>query len=157
MTDNLHHEIELVAALGSGGRNIPVDKALSCVWGWAVGLDLTRRDLQNEAKSKGRPWETSKGFDQSAPISHIRPVATSPDMDAAELWLYVNNSERQRGNTKDMIWSTAEVISELSQYFELRAGDLIFTGTPSGVSKLMKGDLVRGGINGVGTIEFKFV
>lgn len=157
MTDNLNHEIELVAAIGRGGKNIPVEEALSHVWGWAVGVDLTRRDLQAEAKAKGRPWTAAKSFDQSAPISSIRPVDKTVDTSAIGIWLYVNNQPVQKGNTNDMISNTAEVIAEISKYWELKAGDLIFTGTPGGVGKISKGDLVRGGCDGVGMIEFRLV
>ena len=120
----------------------------------AVGVDLTRRDLQAAAKEQRRPWTTAKGFDQSAPISWIKRVDQAPDADALDLWLYVNNEERQKGNTRSMIWSIDEVIAEISRYWELRPGDLIFTGSPAGVAAINRGDVVRAGCSGVGTIEF---
>ena len=156
-TENLQHEVELVIAIGKTAKNIAVEQARACVWGWAVGVDLTRRDLQAAAKEMRRPWTTAKGFDQSAPISFVKPVAEAPDMNNAELWLYVNNQEKQKGLTSDMIWSIDEVISEISRYWTLQPGDLIFTGSPAGVSKIEKGDVVRAGCSGVGTIEFKLV
>ncbi len=157
MTDDLQHEVELVIAIGKAGANIAPQDARAHVYGWAVGVDLTRRDLQRQAKDMRRPWTTAKGFDQSAPISFIKPVDQAPDMQAAELWLYVNNNERQKGSTADMIWSIDEVIAEISRYWELRPGDLIFTGSPAGVARIQKGDVVRAGCAGVGTIEFKLV
>ena len=154
MTSNLQHEAELVIAIGKGGRDIAVENARSHVYGWAVGVDLTRRDLQAAAKEQRRPWTTAKGFDQSAPISWIKRVDQAPDADALDLWLYVNNEERQKGNTRSMIWSIDEVIAEISRYWELRPGDLIFTGSPAGVAAINRGDVVRAGCSGVGTIEF---
>lgn len=140
MTNDLHHEVELVAAIGKGGRNIPVEEAAKHVWGWAVAVDLTRRDLQAEAKAKGRPWEAAKAFDHSAPISYIRPAAKCPAMDKADVWLYINAEKRQNGTTADMIWSVAEVIAEISKYWELAPGDLILTGTPGGVGAVNRGE-----------------
>lgn len=154
-THNLHHEIELVVALGKGGRNIAAADAAQHIWGYAVGLDLTRRDLQAEAKANGRPWDTAKGFDQSAPITPIRPVAMTAPVDEAEIWLYVNNVKRQVGRVSQMIWSVAEVIEHLSQYYELQPGDLIFTGTPAGVSQVVAGDTLEGGVTGVGVLKLQ--
>src|SRR5690606_18120593 len=132
-TDNLHHEIELVVALGKAGRNISVEKALDYVYGYAVGNDLTRRDLQFEARDKGRPWDTSKGFDRSAVITAITPAAECGYLASGRIWLTVNGEMRQQGDLSDLIWSVPEVIAELSTLFDLAPGDLIYTGTPAGV------------------------
>lgn len=148
-TSNLHHEVEMVVALGKGGCDITVSNALEHVFGYAVGLDLTRRDLQNEAKSKGRPWDVSKGFDLSAPCSAIIPASLVGHPDKGEIWLTVNGEEKQSGRIEQMIWSVAEIISTLSGLFELRAGDLIFTGTPSGVGPLNVGDEVKVAVDGL--------
>lgn len=150
-TADLHHEIELVVALGKGGSNIDAAQAIQHVFGHAVGLDLTRRDLQAEAKDKGRPWDTAKGFDRSAPISAITPVGGGR-LDDARIWLKVNDSLRQQGRLADMIWSVPEVIAELSMLFELAPGDLIFTGTPAGVAALRPGDRLEGGVDGLETL-----
>lgn len=152
-TSNLHHEIELVVAIGSAGRNIELAAALDHVFGYAVGNDLTRRDLQAEAKSKGMPWDVSKGFDASAPISAIRPAADLGHPRSGRIWLEVNGQPRQDADLAEMIWNVAEVVAELSTYFELRAGDLIFTGTPAGVGPLVRGDTVVGGIDGLETLR----
>jgi fumarylpyruvate hydrolase len=156
-TSNLHHEVELVVALGAGGRDIPVEAALACVYGYAVGIDLTRRDLQARLKDKGHPWEMAKGFDQSAPISALVPAARLGRGDAGAIWLSVNGQERQRGDLSQMTWSVAEVIAHLSAYVALAPGDLIFTGTPAGVGALVRGDQVRCGIDGVGELEIVLV
>jgi fumarylpyruvate hydrolase len=155
MTGNLHHEVELVVALGAGGRNIDPAEALERVFGYAVGVDLTRRDLQAAAKQAGRPWTTAKGFDSSAPISTLQRVGRAGHPAAAAISLSVNGALRQQGSTADMTWSVAEIIAELSRYFELRPGDLIFTGTPPGVGPLAPGDVVECAIEGVGTLEFR--
>jgi fumarylpyruvate hydrolase len=152
-TANLHHEIELVVALKSGGKDIPASEALSHVYGYAVGVDLTRRDLQNAAKDKGQPWEASKAFDASAPISAIRKWDGAPPQGAISL--SVNGAARQDGALADMIWNVAEIIAEASRLWTLAPGDLIFTGTPEGVGPLVPGDVVRGEIEGVGALEFK--
>lgn len=154
MTDNLHHELELVVALAGGGADLPTGEAMSRVFGYAVGVDLTRRDLQAQAKKQGRAWTTAKGFDFSAPVSEIRPAAQCRDQHRAAMKLAVNGEIRQQGNTADMIWSVAEIIAELSRYFELCAGDLIFTGTPAGVGPLRPGDQLRCSIDGVGELAF---
>lgn len=154
-TGDLHHEVELVVALGRGGRDIPAQDALACVYGYAVGVDLTRRDLQAAAKRAGRPWDTAKGFDHSAPLSKIVPAACCGHPASGGISLDVNGVERQRGNLSDMIWSVAEVIAELSTYFELQPGDLVFTGTPHGVGALSPGDRVRAAIDGVGSMSFQ--
>jgi len=148
-TANLHHEVELVVAIGRAGRDIPPAAAAGHVFGYAVGIDLTRRDLQAELKKKGQPWELAKAFDQSAPIGVIHPVATCGHPATGRIWLAVNEVERQHGDLADMIWSVPEIIAELSGYVELRPGDLIFTGTPAGVGPLVRGDRVSAGIDGL--------
>ena len=150
-TSNFHHEIELVVALNGGGRNIPVDQALNYVFGYAVGNDFTRRDLQQASRAAGLPWDTGKGFDRSAGIGAIRPVSAG-HVTAGRIWLSVNGRPRQEADVSDLIWSVPEVIAELSTLFELVAGDLIYTGTPAGVGALRKGDRVEGGIDGIGLI-----
>ena len=152
-TADLHHEIELVVALKSGGANIPVSQALSHVYGYAVGVDLTRRDLQAAAKDKGQPWEAAKAFDASAPISAIRKWDAAPPQGA--IALSVNGQARQHGALADMIWNVAEIIAEASRLWTLAPGDLIFTGTPEGVGPIVPGDVVHGQIEGVGALDFK--
>jgi len=154
MTGDLHHEVELVVALGAGGAGIPVENALERVFGYAVGVDLTRRDLQADAKKQGRPWSTAKGFDHSAPVSAIRTVSEIGHPENASMRLEVNNELRQNANISDMTWSVPEIIAELSRFFELKAGDLIFTGTPSGVGQLLPGDRVECGIETIGELTF---
>jgi fumarylpyruvate hydrolase len=156
-TSNLHHEIELVVAIGTAGRDIPIDSALAHVYGYAVGLDLTRRDLQFAARDQGRPWDVSKGFDHSAPVSAIRPAATMGHPEQAAIWLEVNGETRQRANLSEMIWSVPEIVAELSTYYELRPGDLVFTGTPEGVGALQRGDSLVGGIDGLETLRITIV
>jgi fumarylpyruvate hydrolase len=156
-TSELHHEIELVVAIGKGGSDIKAADALDHVWGYAVGLDMTRRDLQAKAKQDGRPWSTAKGFDQSAPISPIYPIARTGPMNKAAIYLEVNEHRRQNGDVDQMIWTIPETIEILSQYFELLPGDLIFTGTPAGVASVERGDVLRGGIEGLATISVKVV
>ena len=153
-TANLHHEVELVVALGRGGRDVPVADALSLVFGYAVGVDLTRRDLQAEAKQRGRPWDAAKGFDGSAPVSAIRPAAEIGHPRRGRIWLEVNGETRQDGDLGQLIWKVDEAIAELSTLFTLAAGDLLFTGTPAGVGPLAPGDRVTGGVDGVGGIAF---
>lgn len=152
-TADLHHEIELVAAIGRTGRNIPVDDALAHVFGYAVGIDLTRRDLQAEAKAKGRPWETAKGFDQSAPISPIHRASDVGHPAEGRIWLAVNGQIRQDAGLNELIWSVAESVAELSTLFEVAPGDLLYTGTPAGVGPLEPGDEVTGGIEGIDEIR----
>lgn len=152
-TGNLHHEIELVLALGAGGRNIPVESALERIFGYAVGLDLTRRDLQSAARKEGRPWDTAKGFDQSAPISSIVPAADIGHPQQGRIALEVNGTLRQQGDIADMIWKIPEIVAELSTYFELAAGDLIYSGTPAGVGPIERGDRLLGSIEGIGTLS----
>jgi fumarylpyruvate hydrolase len=153
LTQNLHHEIELVVAIGTGGRNISVADAMKHVFGYAVGLDMTRRDLQTEMKKQGRPWEIGKAFDHSAPISAIVPAAQAGDVEKAAIWLKVNDSERQRSTIAKLIWNIAETIEHLSAAWELKAGDLIYTGTPEGVAAVGRGDTLEGGVDGVGTLR----
>lgn len=152
-TKELHHEIELVVALGAGGTNIAPEKALDLVWGYGVGLDLTRRDLQAIAKKDGRPWDMAKGFDASAPVSPLLPVASIGHPRQGRIWLEVNGQLKQEGDLNEMIWPVADVIASLSRLVTLQPGDLIFTGTPSGVDALVPGDRVRGGVDGVSTFE----
>ena len=152
-TSNFHHEIELVAAIGTGGSEIPVETAISHVWGYAVGIDLTRRDLQAWAKKGAKPWEIAKGFDHSAPIGTLLPAADVPQPLRGRIELKVNDEMRQSGDLAEMIWDLPHVIAELSKYFELFPGDLIFTGTPAGVSAVVKGDRLEGSIAGIGTVS----
>jgi fumarylpyruvate hydrolase len=151
-THDLHHEIELVAALRAGGADIPSARALDCVYGYAAGIDLTRRDLQAAARSVGRPWDMSKGFDLSAPVGAIRPVAGGAHPTRGRIALSVNGVTRQAGDLSDMIHSVADIIAALSRYVALAPGDLIFTGTPAGVGPLVPGDRAEGEIAGIGTI-----
>jgi fumarylpyruvate hydrolase len=156
-TTNLHHEIELVVAIGRGGRKIPLPAALDHVFGYAVGCDLTRRDLQASAKANGMPWDVSKGFDASAPITAIKPVTAAGHLSSGRIWLEVNGHSRQDANLTGMTWSVAEIIVELSTYFELQPGDLILTGTPAGVGALRRGDSIVGGIDGLDTLRITIV
>ncbi len=149
LTANLHHEIELVVAIGTGGQNIQAADAFKHIFGYAVGLDMTRRDLQSEMKKQGRPWCIGKGYDQSAPIGPITPADQAGDIERAALWLQVNGSDRQRSNVSKLIWNIAETIEHLSQAWELRPGDLIYTGTPEGVAAVARGDTMTGGIDGL--------
>jgi fumarylpyruvate hydrolase len=148
-TSNFHHEIELVVAIGKAGRNVPAGQALDYVYGYAVGNDLTRRDLQSAARDQGKPWDTSKGFDRSAAISSITPAAQVGHLRSARIWLEVNGAVKQQGDVKDMIWSVPEIIAELSTLFELAPGDLIYSGTPAGVGPLQPGDRLKGGVEGL--------
>jgi len=155
LTQNLHHEIELVVAIGTGGRNITAADAHKHIYGYAVGLDMTRRDLQNEMKKQGRPWCIGKGFDHSAPIGPITPVAQAGDLSQAAIWLKVNGQERQSSTISKLIWNIAETIEHLSVAWELSPGDLIYTGTPEGVSAVVKGDLLEGGVTGLGNLNVR--
>jgi fumarylpyruvate hydrolase len=152
---DVHHEIELVVALGSGGSDIAAADALSHVFGYAVGLDMTRRDLQGEAKKAGRPWEIGKAFEAAAPCSAIVQASETGHPTAGEIRLDVNGTPRQRGDLSQMIWSVPEIIAHLSGLFALRAGDLIYTGTPAGVGPVQRGDVLRGSIAGVGTLSVR--
>jgi fumarylpyruvate hydrolase len=156
-TSELHHEVELVVALGRGGRAIAETDALEHVYGYAVGVDLTRRDLQAAAKREGRPWDVAKGFDESAPISEIHPVAEVGHPTRGVIDLNVNGDLRQRGELADMIWPVAAIIAALSRYFLLCPGDLVFTGTPEGVGPLAVGDEVHCRVEGVGAHRFRMV
>ncbi|MGH8209865.1 MAG: fumarylacetoacetate hydrolase family protein [Steroidobacteraceae bacterium] len=151
-TSNLHHEIELVVAIGRGGRDIRPDRALEHVFGYAAGNDLTRRDLQHTAKQRGLPWDSGKGFDGSAPLAAIRPAARGHLL-KGRIWLTVNGQPRQESDVGEMIWTVPEVIAELSTLFELQPGDLIFTGTPAGVGALEPGDRIEGGIEGLDVLR----
>ncbi|MDR0379777.1 MAG: fumarylacetoacetate hydrolase family protein [Candidatus Accumulibacter sp.] len=154
-TANLQHEVELVVALKTGGTNIPSQNALERVFGYAVGIDLTRRDLQAQAREKGRPWEMAKGFDQSGPVGTLVPVAQDNHPARGRIWLKVNGAIKQEGDIGQMIWNVAEIIANLSTYVALAAGDLIFTGTPAGVSTVVRGDALECGIDGVGTLAIE--
>jgi len=156
-TANYHHEIELVVALHRGGRDIAVEDALSHVFGYAVGLDMTRRDLQDEAKNLRRPWDVSKSADLSAPMGPLHPAASIGHPSHGAVSLAVNGAPRQTGDLNDMIWSVAEQIAILSQHFELKPGDLIFTGTPEGVGAVGRGDQLEATIAGIGTIALTIV
>lgn len=156
-TANLHHEIELVVAIGEGGRDIPVENALAHVFGYAVGNDLTRRDLQAAAREKSQPWDVSKGFDHAAPITAIHRVGDVGHLERGAIWIEVNGAMRQRGDLSEMIWSVPEIIAELSTYFELRPGDLVFTGTPAGVGRVVRGDSLVGGIDELDTLRTTIV
>jgi fumarylpyruvate hydrolase len=153
-TNDLHHEVEMVVALGAGGKDIAPDDALSLVWGYGVGLDLTKRDLQAVAKDLSRPWDLAKGFDAAAPCSELHPVAEVGHPSGKRIWLEVNGQVRQDGNLDEMIWPVPEVISYLSRFVELAPGDLIFSGTPAGVGPLQPGDHVRGVLDGVASFEY---
>lgn len=157
MTNDLHHEIELVVAIGKGGQNISAADALQHVWGYAVGLDMTRRDLQGEAKKLGRPWCTGKGFDHSAPIAPIHPLAETGPITGGAIALTVNGAPRQKSDIVKLIWSVAETIEHLSRYYALEPGDLIFTGTPEGVAAVTTGDLLVGAIDGLGELRVRIV
>ncbi|MBA4060911.1 MAG: 5-carboxymethyl-2-hydroxymuconate isomerase [Verminephrobacter sp.] len=157
LTTNLHHEIELVVAIGRGGKNIAAADALSHIYGYAVGLDMTRRDLQNDMKKQGRPWSIGKGFDHSAPIGPITPAAQAGDVGKAGIWLQVNGVDRQRSTIAQLIWNIAETIEHLSAAWELQPGDLIYTGTPEGVGAVVTGDVLEGGVDGLGSIRLKLV
>lgn len=154
-TNDLHHEVELVVALKSGGKDISLEAAMDCVYGYAVGIDFTRRDLQDIAKSKGRPWDLAKGFDQSAPISAILPAKYVAQLGDRQISLKINDETRQQASLGEMIWSVPEIISELSKYFELKSGDIIFTGTPSGVAAVSKGDHLCASVDGIGVVDFR--
>jgi fumarylpyruvate hydrolase len=153
LTDDFHHEIELVVALGSSGRAVPVESANRLILGYAVGLDMTRRDRQREAGKRGLPWEIGKSFDESAPCGPIHTVSTVGHPGSGAITLCVNGIERQRGDLSQLIWSVPEIISNLSHHYALKAGDLIFTGTPAGVGPVQPGDRLEGAIAGLGTLH----
>ena len=157
LTKNLHHEIELVVAIGTGGKNIKAEDAHHHIYGYAVGLDMTRRDLQGEMKKAGRPWCIGKAFDHSAPIGPITPVAAAGDVNNAELYIQVDGKDRQRSNVAKLIWNVAETIEHLSAAWELMPGDLIYTGTPEGVAAVVSGDTMVGSVAGLGTLTVAVV
>jgi fumarylpyruvate hydrolase len=156
-TNNLHHEIELVVAIGKGGRNIRASDAHAHIFGYAVGLDMTRRDLQNDMKKQGRPWCIGKAFDQSAPIGPITPVHQAGAIEKAEIYVQVGGQDRQRSQIDKLIWNIGETIEHLSAAWELQPGDLIFTGTPEGVAAVVAGDVMQGAITGLGSLRLKVV
>jgi fumarylpyruvate hydrolase len=156
VTKSLHHEMELVVAIGVGGKNIAVADALKHVWGYCAGLDMTRRDIQNEAKKTGRPWDMGKGFDQSAPMGALVPAA-GIDPSKGKIELKVNGKVTQTSDLSKLIWSVPEVIANLSELVELAPGDLIMTGTPEGVAAVVRGDVLEGFVEGVGEVKTKIV
>jgi fumarylpyruvate hydrolase len=157
MTENLHFEAELVIAIGKSCKDVAVEDAITHVYGYAVGNDLTRRDLQADAKKKGRPWDTGKGFDHSAPCAEIHLAGQVGDIKNARIWLTVNGEVKQDSNVNNLIWSVAEVIANLSTLFTLMPGDLIYSGTPEGVGPVVAGDVIRVGIDGLTDLETKIV
>ncbi len=157
LTNNLHHEVELVVALGAGGAAVAVDRAKDLIFGYTVGLDLTRRDIQAKAKEKGHPWDMGKGFDQSAVAGVIQPVAQVGHPAGGRIWLTVNGQTRQDGDLAAMSWKVADIIANLSTMVQLEAGDLIYTGTPAGVGPLLRGDVLEAGVDGVVTLRARIV
>jgi len=157
LSSNVHYEVECVVALKSGGSNISVDGALDHVWGYGVGIDMTRRDMQDGLKKMGRSWEGAKAFEFSAPISPLVPASKIGHPDKGAVWLDVNGARKQSGDLDQMIWKTAEIIAELSKVFTLAAGDVIMTGTPAGVGPVVKGDTMECGVDGVGKLTVKVV
>ena len=155
LTANLHHEIELVVAIGIGGRDIAAADALGHIWGYAIGLDMTRRDLQNDMKKQGRPWCIGKAFDESAPIGPLHVIAQTGELTQGAITLSVNGVVRQQGDLRDLIWNVAETIETLSKAWTLQPGDLIFTGTPAGVAAVVSGDLMEGRIAGLGLLQVR--
>ncbi len=157
LTRDLHHEVELVVAIGKGGSHIPAASAMEHVWGYAVGLDMTRRDLQSDAKKQGRPWCSGKGFEQSAPIGAIRPASQCYMNAATRIALDVNGASRQQSVIGKLIWSVPEIIEQLSTSWDLQPGDLIYTGTPEGVAAVMEGDTLEARVDGVGSLRVKII
>jgi len=157
MTGNLHYECELVLAIGKGGANIAVDHAFDHVWGYAVGLDMTRRDLQAQLRDSGRPWEVSKGFDNSAPLGVIHPASQVGHFERGRIWLTVNGQPKQDADVADMVWSVPEIVAHLSSYFRLEPGDLVFTGTPEGVGPVTRGDVICAGADRLGELGVRIV
>ena len=155
LTRNLHHEIELVVAIGTGGRNIAAADAARHIWGYAVGLDMTRRDLQNDMKKQGRPWSIGKAFDESAPIGPLHAISQTGELTSGAISLAVNGVQRQTGDLAELIWNVAETIETLSSAWTLQPGDLIFTGTPAGVGAVVAGDLMEGRIAGLGVLRVR--
>ncbi|MEW9834292.1 fumarylacetoacetate hydrolase family protein [Mesorhizobium marinum] len=156
-SQDVHHEIELIVALKDGGVDIPQDRALDCVFGYGVALDMTRRDLQARAKEMARPWEVGKAFEKSGPCSALRAASEIGHPTAGAIWLDVNGKRRQTGDLDQLVWKVPEMISHLSGLFRLAAGDIIMTGTPAGVGPVERGDLMRGHIDGVGDIAFRVI
>ena len=156
-SNDVHHEIEMIVALKSGGVDIPVEMALDCVYGYGVGLDMTRRDLQGKAKDMGRPWEVGKAFEHSAPCSALAPAAKIGHPTQGAVWLDVNGERKQTGDLNQMIWKVPEMISYLSGLFRLAPGDIIMSGTPAGVGAVKRGDVLKGHVDGVGDIEVRVV
>lgn len=154
-SSNVHFEIELVVALSKGGTNVPENEADECIYGYAVGIDMTRRDLQGQMKDMGRPWEIGKAFEHSAPCGPVYPKNETGLLNEGRIWLEVNGDIRQDGDINQLIWNIPETISYLSGLFDLKPGDLIFTGTPAGVGSIQKGDEMRGGVAGLGEITIK--
>ncbi|NCX26825.1 MAG: FAA hydrolase family protein [Burkholderiaceae bacterium] len=157
LSKDVHHELEMVVALGKGGSNIPADQALDHVWGYGLGLDMTRRDLQGEAKKMGRPWDTGKAFDQSAPCSALVPVSQCGHLSKGRIYLTVNGQVKQDGDLAMMIWNVPETIAYLSTLFTLMPGDLIFSGTPAGVAAVQRGDVLEGHVDGLPVLHTKIM
>ncbi|WP_302172123.1 fumarylacetoacetate hydrolase family protein [uncultured Hydrogenophaga sp.] len=157
LTSNFHHEIELVVAIGTGGRNIAAADAFKHIFGYATGLDMTRRDLQSDMKKTGKPWCIGKAFDHASPIGPITPAAQAGDITQAAIWLQVNGADRQRSNVAKLIWNIAETIEQISKGWELQPGDLIYTGTPEGVNAVVRGDVLHGHVDGLTDIRFQVV
>jgi fumarylpyruvate hydrolase len=155
LTKDLHHEIELVVAIGVGGANIKAADAPRHIWGYAIGLDMTRRDLQGEMKKQGRPWCIGKGFDQAAPIGPIHPKSEMGELTRGAIMLAVNGQPRQKGDLSDLTWNVNETIEHLSAAWTLQPGDLVFTGTPAGVGAVQRGDLMEGAIDGLGSLRVR--
>ncbi|VDC19073.1 Fumarylpyruvate hydrolase [Pseudogemmobacter humi] len=151
-TRDFHYEIELIIAIGADGADVPVEKARDLIWGYGVGIDLTRRDLQLQARDKGRPWDWGKAFDLSAPIAPLHPVAQTGHLESGRIWLAVNGNIRQDADITELIWNVPEIVSTLSRSMVLRRGDIIMTGTPAGVGAIVPGDRVTGGVEGLGEI-----
>ena len=156
-SQDVHHEVELVVALATGGQNIPVEAAMDCVYGYGVGIDMTRRDLQAEAKTLSRPWEAGKTFLHAAPCSDLVPLSQTGVIDRGSIWLDINGERRQTGDLQQMIWKIPEVISRLSMLFVLQPGDLIYTGTPAGVGPILRGDEIHASIEGVGELQISVI
>lgn len=157
LSSDVHHEVECIIALKSGGADIPVNRALDCIYGYGVGIDFTRRDLQGEAKKAGRPWEIGKAFEASAPVSAIVPASRLGHPAKGKVWLDLNGKRVQDGDLAQMIWKTPEIIAELSKLFVLAPGDIIMTGTPAGVGAVQKGDRVSCGVEGVATLSLQVI
>ncbi|MEZ2127262.1 MULTISPECIES: fumarylacetoacetate hydrolase family protein [unclassified Sinorhizobium] len=157
LSSDVHHEVECIIALKSGGADIPVDRALDCIYGYGVGIDFTRRDLQGEAKKAGRPWEVAKAFEASAPVSAIVPASRLAHPGKGKVWLELNGKRMQDGDLAQMIWKTPEIIAELSKLFVLAPGDIIMTGTPAGVGAVQKGDRISCGVEGIATLSLSVI